>query len=101
MNNFFTQVEVSILLRLVIAHLVTDFLLQSEKGVKDKQDKMLRSPFLYVHVLVTGLVAWLFLWDLHLWKAVLIISASHLVIDAAKLWANRAVTEKQFARKDI
>ncbi|MCX2678517.1 DUF3307 domain-containing protein [Galbibacter sp. EGI 63066] len=72
-------------LRLLLAHLLGDFVFQSKKWVAEKETKKLKSPKLYLHVLLHTILAFLFVWDLNLWYVPLIIGASHLIIDAAKL----------------
>jgi hypothetical protein len=74
------------LLRLLLAHMVTDFILQPGKWVEDKKNKKLKSWCLYWHGLVTGAVAWLFLWDLSNYQIPLFIAITHTAIDAGKLY---------------
>ena len=45
------------LTKLVLAHLLTDFLLQPSSWVEDRQRRHFASGKLYWHVLVTALVA--------------------------------------------
>lgn len=74
-----------ILIKLLLAHIIGDFFLQSQKSVKDKEKKKLKSPKLYFHVLLHILVTTLILWDLSLWPIIVIIGISHFIIDALKL----------------
>lgn len=74
-----------ILLRLLIAHIITDFFIQPDIWVADKQQNKWKSKFLYYHILLTGLVAWLLLWDWDLWYIALFIAITHLLIDLYKL----------------
>lgn len=74
-----------LLLRLLIAHLIGDFILQSDNWVKEKETKKLASGKLYFHVLIHGLLSLLLIWNLSLWYIAVIISISHLVIDAGKI----------------
>ena len=43
-----------LLLSLLMAHVIGDFYLQSDKYCKKKEESKLKSPFLYVHSLVSG-----------------------------------------------
>jgi hypothetical protein len=89
MTTPFTQEEASILVRLLLAHFIADFFLQTDKGVKDKARRGMRSVSLWKHIaIVTGLSA-LFLWDMAWWKQILLIGATHLLIDLAKLQAGK------------
>src|SRR5687768_1534751 len=74
-----------LLLKLFLAHLVGDFILQPESWVTDKAIKKHRSARLYIHALLHGLLTWLLVWDLSFWLAALAISATHLLIDLAKV----------------
>jgi hypothetical protein len=76
--------ELIILLRLFLAHLLGDFLLQPTKWVTAKNSKKERAPETYYHVLVVTALAYLFLWDWKLWYLPLIIMVSHLLIDIWK-----------------
>ncbi|QEC52981.1 uncharacterized protein DUF3307 [Anseongella ginsenosidimutans] len=83
--------SIIILLRLLAAHLIADFLLQPSGWVKSKNDLKWRSPHLYVHVLVHGAATYLFLgiWDNY--QVPLIVMGSHLLIDLGKAslrWKN-------------
>lgn len=76
--------EVNILLRLLMAHLLGDFILQPNSWVNSKNTKKIRSGALYLHVgVITGLT-YLFLWDAGNWYLPLIIGSTHLVIDSWK-----------------
>lgn len=97
----FTTEEGSLLVRILIAHCITDFLLQSAKSIKAKQERILRSAALYKHIGFLILITWLLIWNLNQWKAVCIIAITHLFIDAGKLWANKRISEKKYPHKDI
>jgi len=73
-----------ILLRLIMAHLLGDFLLQPAKWVEAKIRKKEKAPQMYYHVLVITALTYLFLWDWTHWYLPLIIMASHLLIDIWK-----------------
>lgn len=74
-----------LLIKLLIAHFLGDFILQTDSLTKHKEKHKLKSPLLYIHVLIHGLLALLFLNDLQLWWAAAIIMVTHLIIDAGKL----------------
>lgn len=77
--------ELNLLLRLIVAHLLTDFVLQPAAWVNQKKQKKHRSGKLYLHVLIAGVTAYLFsgLWDN--WWLPLVIIISHFFIDLWKL----------------
>ena len=68
----------------LLAHLVSDFYLQTEKSCKSKADNAFKSGHLYIHVLITFACAWLFSMNVGYWWAALLIAALHLVIDGLK-----------------
>ena len=68
----------------LLAHLVSDFYLQTEKSCKSKADNAFKSRHLYIHVLITFACAWLFSLNVGYWWAALLIAALHLVIDGLK-----------------
>lgn len=76
--------ELIILLRLLLAHLLGDFLLQPAQWVTAKNTKREKAPQMYYHVMVVTLLTYLFLWDWGHWYLPLVIMASHLLIDIWK-----------------
>ena len=75
-------------IKLFLAHLIGDFLLQPKKWITHKEANKVKSKYLYIHILIHfGLIV-LLLWDINSWKLALIIAISHLLIDLAKLYAN-------------
>ncbi|WP_282136152.1 DUF3307 domain-containing protein [Seonamhaeicola maritimus] len=81
-------------LKLFLAHIIGDFFLQPAKWVKEKEKKKLKSGKLYIHVLLHIIVTALILWDTSLWRIVIIIGASHLIIDALKLLIQKKKTKR-------
>lgn len=68
----------------LLAHLVSDFYLQTEKSCKSKADNAFKSRHLYIHALITFGCAWLFSLSVGFWWAALLIAALHLIIDGLK-----------------
>jgi hypothetical protein len=77
--------ELILALQLLIAHLITDFLLQTPTLISQKQQKKAKSPFLYLHALLAGLLTYLIVQDWTMWLVPLIISVTHFFIDLWKL----------------
>lgn len=78
------------LIKLILAHLIGDFLLQPKSWVREKGKKKIASPKLYLHVLIHGLLIFLLLWDLNYWLLVLLLMFSHWVIDVVKVYLQKA-----------
>ena len=68
----------------LLAHLISDFYLQTENSCKSKANNAFKSRHLYIHSLITFACAWLFSmsWD-YRWAA-LMIAMLHFVIDGLK-----------------
>jgi len=82
--------------KLLLAHLIGDFLLQPLKWVLHKEANKVASKFLYLHILIHFGITMLLIWDLSYWDIALVIAVSHYLIDVSKLYAmplfnNRAV----------
>lgn len=73
-------------LQLLLAHLLTDFLLQTEKWIIQKQRLKIRSPFLYIHSILAGLLTYIIVQDWTMWFVPIVITLTHFAIDLWKLY---------------
>lgn len=73
--------------KLLLAHLIGDFLLQPTRWVVHKEANTVKSKYLYIHILLHFVLTMILLWDLQYWELVLIIAVSHYFIDLGKLYA--------------
>ena len=87
MTALFTYAQGSIFLRLLIAHLLTDFFFQPDKWVAEKNKRQWKSGFLWLHGLLAGIIPFIMLADIQLWWAALAVSITHTIIDGIKLTA--------------
>ena len=71
------------LIRLLIAHLLTDFLMQPASWIRARNKGHFRSWQIYVHGAITGLVAWILIGWAY-WPVALVILGSHILIDGWK-----------------
>ena len=71
--------------QLILAHILGDFILQPNKWVADKEQKKIRSPYLYFHILIHTLLSFILLWNLKLWWIAVLVGVSHFIIDTLKL----------------
>lgn len=83
-----------LLLKLLIAHILGDFFLQSDKWVEEKELKKLHSTKLYLHIIIHGLLIFLLVWNLSFWLQAIILMTSHGVIDAIKLLLQTKKTKR-------
>jgi len=76
------------LTKLLLSHLLTDFILQPSSWVEDRSRKHFASLPLYLHVLVTAVLAWVFIgWSY--WVVALVILVTHFLIDGWKSYRLR------------
>ena len=71
------------LTKLILAHLVTDFILQPKSWVDDRNAKHFASSKLYLHGLVTGAMAFA-ITGFRYWQVAIVIMVTHILIDAWK-----------------
>lgn len=74
-------------LKILLAHILGDFVFQPQKWVKDKEKDKIKSPKLYIHIGVHfALLLLIFQFDFYYWKAILFITITHFIIDISKLY---------------
>ncbi len=73
--------------QIILAHLIGDFVLQPRTWVAEKEERKVRSPKLYLHILVHFALLILLTSGRSFWLPALIISAAHLIIDLTKVYA--------------
>jgi len=78
------------LTKLVLSHLLTDFVLQPTGWVQDREKKHFASGKLYLHGLVTAVMAFIFI-GRNYWPVALIIFFSHIFIDGWKSYQEKKV----------
>jgi hypothetical protein len=79
------------LVKLLLAHLLTDFVLQPKSWVDDRSQKHFRSSKLYLHGLVTAAMAWALIgWQY--WLVALVILITHTLIDGWKSYQKPTLT---------
>ena len=80
-----------LLLSLLTAHIVGDFYLQSDKYCIRKELLKIKSPFLYIHSVIVGLLSWAFVPFTDFGIFALIIGGTHLLIDTMKTYMCRGL----------
>jgi len=79
-----------LLIKLILAHLIGDFLLQPKPWVEEKERKKALSIKLYLHLLIHGSLVWILLWDYRYWLMAALVLVSHGIIDVIKLYGQKA-----------
>ncbi len=83
-----------LLIKLLLAHLLCDFIFQPDRWIDEKNEKRLKSFKLYLHAFIYGMVAWLLVFDIKFWKPAVILIISHLVIDYIKIIFQKEKTKR-------
>lgn len=83
-----------IFVKLLLAHLIGDFLLQPTSWVEDKEDKKHRSIYLYLHTLLHFLLAWVLVGKLEFVWFATGLAVSHGFIDFLKLYFQKKKTKR-------
>jgi hypothetical protein len=76
--------QLGILLRLILAHLIADFILQSSNIAQGKK-KGIKSTYFVWHICIVGATTYLLLAQWHLWWVPLLVMLLHGVIDLIKI----------------
>lgn len=83
-----------LLLKLILAHLIGDFILQPRAWVVSKEKSKIASGWLYLHLVIHALLVWLFCWYApHVWFYVAGVLLAHFAIDLLKLYAQKPQTK--------
>lgn len=78
---------ITLILKLILAHLMGDFLFQPLSWVRDKEQKKHKSLYLYLHIAIHALLLCIVLqFHIKYWLGILIIIVSHFVIDLLKIF---------------
>ena len=85
--------EIIVLIRLILAHLLTDFVFQPNAWVKNRQEKRYKSPKLYLHAIITAVAAYLISGLFSAWWILPVILITHLAID---LWKSYMPNKLKF-----
>ncbi|PZV87450.1 uncharacterized protein DUF3307 [Algoriphagus aquaeductus] len=80
------------LFQLILAHLLGDFLLQPTAWVMHKEKKKAKSPALYLHLLVHGVLI-LILLGFGFWILAIVLTILHGLVDLTKLYFQKSATK--------
>lgn len=76
--------------RLLLAHVVGDFIFQTDSTCRKKRERGLCSLHIYLHAFLIFILSWFALWCVSGWWLALIIGVAHLFIDSVKKRDNLA-----------
>lgn len=78
------------LVKMILAHLLSDFILQPKSWIHGRNTRHFASPYLYLHGMVTAVTA-LLLVGFQYWLAILVIMITHILIDGWKSFQKEEV----------
>lgn len=85
-----------IFVKLLLAHLLGDFILQPTSWVKDKESKKHKSIYLHIHTLIHGVLAWIFVPEISFVYYALLLAVLHGLIDYIKLRFQKTSTKRNW-----
>jgi hypothetical protein len=83
-----------IFIKLLLAHLVGDFILQPGAWVADKETKKYKSIYLYLHILIHFFLAWAFVGEAKFVFGAALLAGFHGSIDLSKLQFQTPKTQR-------
>lgn len=86
--------------QLLLAHLIGDFVLQPNAWVANKMQHKHKSVYLYAHILLHGILAWLFSWSWSFAGYALLLALLHGLIDLLKLYLQKPQTQRYWLLGD-
>lgn len=81
-------------IKLLLAHLLGDFIWQPNSWVIDKEAKKYKSIYLYLHILLHGILAAVLAGEIQFIPYAVLIAATHGIIDLFKLNFQKAKTKR-------
>ena len=85
-----------VFVKLLLAHLIGDFILQPTSWVTDKENKNHKSTYLYLHIFLHFILAWILVGELAFGWFALALAVLHGFIDFLKLHYQNAKTKRNW-----
>ncbi len=86
-----SSVDLPLLIRLLLAHLLADFLFQKTSWVKDRNKNHWKAKSLYLHILIVGIFTWLFSGYYQNFWIPLFVVITHLLTDLWKSYSKNNI----------
>ena len=83
-------------IKLLLAHLLGDFIWQPNSWVADKEAKKHKSIYLYLHILLHGVLAAILVWEINFIPYAILIAVTHGIIDLIKLNFQKKKTKRNW-----
>ncbi|PWB24754.1 DUF3307 domain-containing protein [Flavobacterium sp. HTF] len=81
-------------IKLLLSHLLGDFTWQPNSWVTDKEAKKHKSIYLYLHILLHGVLAAVLVWEIQFIPYAILIAVTHGIIDLIKLNFQKNTTKR-------
>jgi len=81
-------------IKLILAHLLGDFIWQPNSWVADKEAKKHKSFYLYLHILLHGILAAILIGEIQFMPYAILIAVTHGIIDLIKLNFQKKKTKR-------
>jgi hypothetical protein len=81
-------------IKLLLSHLLGDFIWQPNSWVTDKEAKKHKSIYLYFHILLHGILAAILVWEVQFIPYAVLIAVTHGIIDLIKLNFQKNTTKR-------
>lgn len=85
-----------LLIKLILAHFMGDFVLQPKSWVEEKEKNKIKSPKLYLHILLHGILPLIIIWNWDYWLLAVLLMLAHGIIDFVKLYAQKENNKPQW-----
>ena len=92
--------DIIILIQLLLAHVLTDFVFQTTKGVKRKKANGFKSGCFKFHIFLSGFLTYIILQQWTNWQIPLFIMITHGIIDYWKIIQERKIDKENVKIKD-
>lgn len=73
-----------LLLRILVAHFLADFIFQPTLWVEAKKNHGLKSRYFWLHIAIHLITLSVLLWDWNMWPVIVWVIVGHLILDAIK-----------------
>jgi hypothetical protein len=80
--------EVALFLKLLLAHLLGQFLIQPKKWVQAKKVHSIRTPYFWLHIVIQSVLSYVLVGDWRDWRIPLVLFMSNGLIDFIKIKAH-------------
>lgn len=90
----------NLIFNLIIAHLIGDFFLQTDKSCQKKLNNSLHNKEIYLHTIIIFILSWLVVWNTKFWWGALIIAGAHFIIDIIKTTSENKIHIQKKPLKD-